>query len=129
MKTPAPIQSVSTSDAQRLRRIGELLCKAVILTEVNRAMPSVISTETNAEPAAFDPAAISDDQRIVAYLGLTGQGSPLAIRSALGLTRSAVYRSLLRLNRERQVVALGETRTLIYRLNQAEPPVGQIELN
>ena len=129
MKTPAPIQSVSTSDAQRLRRIGELLCKAVILAEVNRAMASVISTETNAEPAAFDPAAISDDQRIVAYLGLTGQGSPLAIRSALGLTRSAVYRSLLRLNRERQVVALGETRTLIYRLNQAEPPVGQMELN
>ena len=129
MKTPAPIQSVSTSDAQRLRRIGELLCKAVILAEVNRAMASVISTETNAEPAAFDPAAISDDQRIVAYLGLTGQGAPLAIRSALGLTRSAVYRSLLRLNRERQVVALGETRTLIYRLNQAEPPVGQMELN
>ena len=84
---------------------------------------------SNAEPAAFASAEISDDQRIVAYLGLTGQGAPLAIRSALGLTRSAVYRSLLRLNRARQVVASGQTRMLVYRLNRDEPSAEKIGLN
>ena len=71
----------------------------------------------------------SEETRILDYLGLTGQGSPVSIRTALGLSRSATYRALHRLTVAGHVVPNGQTRMLAYRLNKAEPSPQNIGRN
>ncbi len=120
--------SGTLTDAQRVRRIAELLCKAIVTSEA-----AAVLIETNArEDAPVVEGATTgqpDENRVLGYLGLAGEASPLSIRLALGLSRSKVYRILQRLNGDGQIVASGQTRSISYRLSRAEPPLDKIALN
>ncbi len=72
---------------------------------------------------------ISGEDQILEFLKISGGASPAVIRNSLGLSRSRVYRSLQRLSQERQVHAHGQTRDLVYQLNQTEPPPDMIGMN
>jgi uncharacterized membrane protein len=130
---PAPLQPDSLSDAQRLRRIAELLCKAIVLTEASRAVQPLPrpadSGESVVPPSFLDAAAPSEDDRISSYLAFVGGASPAVIRSTLGMSRTGTYRALHRLTAAGSIVASGQTRGLVYRLNQGEPPADKIGLN
>jgi DNA-binding transcriptional ArsR family regulator len=123
---------IASNDAGRRRRIAELLCKAMLLTEASDAV-------TAAEGAAGfnrlekDSTAITtrdeESDQILQFLSVVREASPAMIRESLGVSRSAVYRTLRRLSREQLVISEGQTRMLVYRLNQAEPPPEILERN
>ena len=120
------------TDQERRRRVAELLCKAIFLAEAKRAVRPVRVAggggdlvHSSTMPNYTD----SEETRILDYLELAGQGSPVSIRTALGLSRSATYRALLRLTVAGHVVPSGQTRRLAYPLNKAEPSPQNIGLN
>ena len=128
-----PLGLRSPADAQRLRRIGELLCKAVVLAEADRALQ--VSPE-KVEPRDTTPSltlphsrVAADDNRIVEYLGFVGTAAPAGIRGTLGLSRSGLHRALRRLAAAGCVVSTGNTRRVVYRLNRDEPSPDRILLN
>lgn len=123
---------ITSNDVSRRRRIAELLCKAMLLVEASDA----VATAEGA--AGFDPleresTAITtrdeESDQILQFLSVVREASPAMIRESLGVSRSAVYRALRRLSREQRVVSEGQTRMLVYRLNQAEPPPEMLERN
>jgi DNA-binding transcriptional ArsR family regulator len=124
--------SVGMTEASRRRRIAELLCKAILLAEANDAVAAVeraagVDVPTDPDEATNERNEESD--RVLQFLGVVREASPATIRESLGISRSTVYRALQRLSREQQVIAEGQTRMIVYRLNQAEPPPEKIELN
>jgi biotin operon repressor len=124
-------QHAAVTDAGRLRRIAELLCKAIVLTEASQAVQAG-SCRTNsdvpvASPSLRDPS--SGDDRILNYLAFVGTASPAVIRSSLGLSRTSTHRALRRLSSAGNVVASGQTRGVVYRLSEGEPPPEKIGLN
>jgi hypothetical protein len=128
-----PLKLRSTADTQRLRRIGELLCKAVMLAEADRALQvppeKVELRDTTPLVALPDPRVAADDNRIVDYLGLVGTAAPAGIRGTLGLSRSGLHRAMRRLAAAGCVVSTGNTRGVVYRLNRDEPSPERIGLN
>ena len=127
-----PQTTVVLTDDERRRRVAELLCKAIVLADAKRIVALVCITE---EPPALSHFSVmpddsrSEETRIRDYLEFTGKGSPVSIRQALGLSRSATYRALHRLTVAGHVVPVGQTRMLAYQLNKAEPPPPDIALN
>lgn len=122
--SPSPFSSLPPSE--RIDRIAALLCKAVMLAEAKRmVLPAGIVTPAPQERAER----IDTDHRILNYLRLSGEATPLVIRGALGLTRSTAYRSFLRLQQAGHILGTGRASALIYRLNQQEPPPDRIGLN
>ncbi len=122
---------VLTNDERR-RRVAELLCKAISLSESKRVAekPPPSGDFGVSTPITTTPGDIgSDEHRILDYLELAGRGSPAAIREALGLSRSATYRALHRLTVVGHIRPDGKTRGLAYQLNGAEPPPHKIALN
>ena len=130
MTSLEPLTPSAGTNAARLKRIAELLCKAVILVEADRALQVPDAADLPPESRdTYGDAVAKENQRVLNYLRLAGQASPLSIRSTLGLTRSAAYRALQRLTRNGLVVVDGQTRTVSYRLNQGEPAVEKIRWN
>ena len=122
-------QTQQTTDVltnlERRRRVAELLCKAIFLAEAKRAVEPMPSAEHEHEPPQNSTAlddADAEEVRILDYLEVAGRGSPVSIRDALGLSRSATYRALHKLTVAGHVVSSGQTRMLVYQLNMAEPP-------
>lgn len=111
---------------ERMRRIADLLAKAILLSESKRALRVEDARENNA--STFNPFD-SDAERVLQYLQVAGHGSPAAIRCALGLSKATAYRTLLRLSDDGYVVAKGQTRTLAYYLAEREPPAEKLALN
>lgn len=111
------------TENQRLRRICELLSKAVVLDAASRIVsPAVAATE--AAPRAASPEQLvaeagSDITRIESYLALIGEASPAMIRETLGLPRMRIYRAAQRLLAAGSIVISGQTRTVTYRLSHA----------
>jgi hypothetical protein len=129
---PTQEATVVLTNAERRRRVAELLCKAISLAESKRVVESppssnelVVSASAPTTPNDVG----SEELRILDYLELAGRGSPAAIREALGLSRSATYRALHRLTIAGRVRPSGQTRMLAYQLNQSEPPPHKISLN
>lgn len=121
---------VAITEGERLRRIAELLCKAILLSDSRGVVHGRPQGEQTAETNELLVGPDNDEtNRVFGYLQLTEAASPLSIRSALGLSRSAAYRALQRLSHQGQIVASGHTRSIIYRLNQAEPPPEAIRRN
>ena len=128
---PALLEPKQLSEPQRLRRIAELLCKAIVLTEASRAV------QPEARPIDSDGPVVlpsfrdesSGDDRILNYLAFVGTASPAVIRSSLGLSRTSTHRALRRLSSAGNIVASGQTRGVAYRLSQGEPPPEKIRLN
>ena len=128
---PALLEPKQLSEPQRLRRIAELLCKAIVLTEASRAVqPEARPIDSDGPvvlPSFRD--ASSGDDRILNYLAFVGTASPAVIRSSLGLSRTSTHRALRRLSSAGNIVASGQTRGVAYRLSQGEPPPEKIGLN
>jgi DNA-binding transcriptional ArsR family regulator len=129
------LESQSTdgmTESSRRRRIAELLCKAILLAEANDAVVAAERAAGIDVPTVPDEATNErneESDRVLQFLSVVREASPATIRESLGISRSTVYRALQRLSREQQVIAEGQTRMIVYRLNQAEPPPEKIELN
>ena len=121
------------SDVQRLHRIAELLCKAILLTEASRAVrpvaPQAEPVQTVARSDFAEDNLLSEEERVLNYLDFVDAASPATIRNALGFSRTGTYRILRQLTAAGCVAASGQTRELVYRLNRGEPPVEKISLN
>lgn len=130
MRPTEETATVLTNDERR-RRVAELLCKAISLSEAKRVVETPPSSgEVVVSTLVTTPGDVgSDEHRILDYLELAGRGSPAAIREALGLSRSATYRALHRLTVVGHIRPDGKTRGLAYQLNSAEPPPHKIALN
>ena len=129
---PTEEAAVVLTNDERRRRVAELLCKAISLSEAKRVVeaPPSCGEVLASAPATKTPEDVgSEELRILDYLELAGRGSPAAIREALGLSRSATYRALHRLTVVGHVRPSGKTRGLAYQLNDAEPPPHKISLN
>ena len=129
------LESQSTdgmTESSRRRRIAELLCKAILLAEANDAVVAAERAAGIDVPTVPDEATNErneESDRVLQFLSVVREASPATIRESLGISRSTVYRVLQRLSREQQVIAEGQTRMIVYRLNQAEPPPEKIEFN
>ncbi len=124
--------AVGLTNDERRRRVAELLCKAISLSEAKRVVeaPRSCGEVFASAPVTKTPDDVgSDEHRILDYLELAGRGSPAAIRDALGLSRSTTYRALHRLTVAGHIRPSGKTRGLAYQLNDAEPPPHKIALN
>jgi recombinational DNA repair ATPase RecF len=127
METPLTL-SVPTDGSQRRRRIAELLHKAI--SELESTQPSSPSDSSTPASSNVTPAAeLSDPERVVRFLRITGESSPATIRTTLGLSRSGAFRVLQSLAHAQRIVSHGQTRTLVYRLNEREPPPDRLALN
>jgi len=106
---------IPTTEPERIRLIGELLCKGILCSPSLRA---------NAALAMVNPAVDGGEpeQRIVDYLRRHQAASPSEMRTVLNLSRSRTYRVLQRLLLSRQVVANGgRTTAAAYRLADFDP--------
>jgi hypothetical protein len=120
------------TESSRRRRIAELLCKAILLAEANDAVAAAeraAGVDVPTEPDEATNERNEESDRVLQFLSVVREASPATIRESLGISRSTVYRALQRLSREQQVIAEGQTRMIVYRLNQAEPPPEKVELN
>ena len=99
-----------TSDEERLRLIGELLCKGILCSPSLRTHGSDnVGVPHNGR---HDP-----EQRIVDYLGRNETASPSEMQAVLQLSRSGTHRALQRLLITGQIVSNGgRTSTVAYRL-------------
>ena len=125
-------KSGDLSDAERRRRIAELLCRAILLAESKRAIalrPIVSDIDDGARATLPACEGDSDDERILNYLQIAGEGTPVTIRQSLGLSKSGAYRAFLRLLTSGHILTAGNTRALVYQLKAGEPTVEKIGLN
>jgi hypothetical protein len=114
----------------RRHRIAELLHKAMLQADAHDALDLATSTEAEPESVSSDiQSDLPDTERVVQFLRVTGAASPASIRSSLGLSRTGAFRVLQSLAHSRRVVTHGQTRTLVYRLNEREPSPDKLELN
>lgn len=111
---------------QRLGRIMELLGKAVLLAEASRMIQSGPALDAS---RANDARGTQIDHRILSYLSVSREATPVVIRAALGLSRTSAYRSFSRLENAGFIVGRGRARALVYRLSRSEPPPDKIALN
>lgn len=100
----------------RVSRICELLAKAMLLEEARRVTGgpngpsvSVIASQQSKES--------SYDSRLEAFIALKGEASPTEIRTTLGWPRTRVYHAVHRLQVAGRIVAVGQTRSLVYRIS------------
>lgn len=105
-------------EAERIRRIGELIGKAVLLYRRDlRTAGRVEALAATLEPRG--PTSLIDDQtekQIVEYLAKIGTASPHDLCIALGHTRTTVSRKLARLRNAGILIASGKTKAIRYSL-------------
>lgn len=120
------------TEADRRRRIAELLCKAIYSAEASDAVAGAeraAGVDSPEEELAATITQNKESNQVLRFLSVVREASPGMIRESLGVSRSTVYRALRRLSREQQVISAGQTRMLVYRFNQAEPPPEMLERN
>lgn len=106
-------------DADRMTRICELLSKAMLLEQArcvvtNRLPSEGVGGDRNAGDATHDR---SDDARLEAYVAMKGEATPAQIRATLEWSRKRTYLAVHHLQLAGRIVAVGQTRSLVYRLN------------
>ncbi len=109
-----PLYSHQLTEQDRLSRIGELLCRAILRAEFASPKPSA----RGEPPKEAGPAA---EQIIVNYLRFFGTAAPAELRLTLGLSKSTANRSLQRLLEHGRVAVAGRTRNAAYRLTDFDP--------
>ncbi len=127
-------ESANLTESERLQRVAEILCEAILRSTAGEAMQvgpseSVPGEDLSQEVSPGPDAKASDEQRVVHYLAMMRAASPLDIRSALGLSRSTAWRVLQRLAKEGRIVGTGQTRQLMYQLKLQEPPADKLWQN
>ncbi|MFZ5497048.1 MAG: hypothetical protein ACOZE5_17150 [Verrucomicrobiota bacterium] len=105
---------------ERLRRIGDLLAKAVMIFRQRERAAGRLSADGNpvVSPVRDITELVTDprEKEILRYLQRVGVGSPHDLRVALDTSESTVKRALVRLRSLGLVVASGHTRAVRYRL-------------
>lgn len=110
MSEPPPI-----TDDERVRRIGELICKGILVSPGLRS-------DREVRPAPDAPGAVDLGSRIVEYLRRHSTASPGEMRVVFNLSRSRTYRALQRLLETRVIVRNGGRTTAAgYRLADIDP--------
>lgn len=131
MEIDAP-SILGMTEAARRRRIAELLCKAIYLAEASDAVAGAgraTGVDIPEEEFAATITRDTESDQVLQFLSVVREASPAMICESLGVSRSTAYRALRRLSREQQVISEGQTRMLVYRLNQVEPPPEMLERN
>lgn len=112
-------QPNSMTEHERIQRIGELICKAILCS------PDLLAEIDPNAPTPVEPTAatrINPDQRIINYLRRATEASPGEMRTVLNLSRATTTRALQRLLSERRVIASGgRTSATSYRLADFDP--------
>lgn len=133
MRTSNPFSSGKLTESQRLHRIAEILCDAIIRSSVGSVIQAPPTGEVSEPPIAAMPelreAEAGDEGRILRYLALVGEASPVGIRGALGFSRSKTWRVLQRLAQDGRIIGTGQTRQLVYQINARAPTADKIGLN
>jgi hypothetical protein len=100
---------------ERVRRIGELICKGILCSPALRF--DATGTLVRTKAAAAEP-----EERIVDYLRRHHSASPSEMRAVLNLSRSRTYRALQWLLLSGQVVTNGgQISAAAYRLAAFDP--------
>ena len=125
MNHPSRIASTDAlPDDQRIRRICELLSKAMILDAAGRIVSAAVVAAEGAPNVTMPEQVVaetgSDVARIESYLALVGEASPAMIRETLGLPRMRIYRAAQRALAAGEITVSGQTRTVTYRLNSPQ---------
>jgi hypothetical protein len=102
------------TEQERLRRIGELICRAIM-----RSPELPVATAVRPVGAPYPRG--QPEEGIVNYLRCFGQASPTEMRLAMGLSKSMAARSLQRLLETKRVIVSGRTRAAFYRLTDFDP--------
>ena len=103
------------SSDERMRWIGELICKGILCSPGLRFDPTGAPDRTGA--AIAEP-----EERILAYLRRHKAASPSELRTVMNLSRSRAYRALQHLLLSGQIVANGgRTSATAYRLADFDP--------
>ncbi|KAB2911754.1 MAG: hypothetical protein F9K30_21515 [Dechloromonas sp.] len=133
MRENTRARNENVSDDERLRRIAELLCKAILPMQASEAVATPAAGQSKDEPvkhpAFVDPHEVGEDNRVLSYLRFVGHASPAQIRGTLGLSRTGTHRVLFRLSRSGKIAASGRTRNILYQLSQSAPCADKILLN
>ncbi len=116
---PSP-RSEDLTEAERLRRIGELIGRGIMRSRLLRDESNGRHAQ-NVVTGSVVEGAEEPRQRIVALLQRTKEASPAEIRVMLKLSRSGTDRALQRLRAEQRVVASGRTSSVVYRLKEFDP--------
>ena len=107
-------------EAERLRRIGELIATAVIRWERDQrlAAPAKRESEDRSKSAEVSVGLVDDriELAIVGHLTRVGAATPRDLCIALGLARMTITRKLARLRASGVLTAAGKTRAVCYRL-------------
>ena len=117
----------SLTDCDRLKRIGEILCAAIL----SHSPPLEVSADEfeSGESPVIDRWEMEPEKRVLDYLSRTGEASPAILRTVLHLPRTSAYRIMNRLVESGQIVSEGQTRSLIYRLVSLPPHNQNVEGN
>lgn len=133
MSSSHAFSSVKLSESERLHRVAEILCNAIVRSTIEAGIerPSLETVPDSPAVAEFKLRGreCEDEQRVVRYLTLVGEASPGGIRGALGFSRSKTSRVLQRLSLAGRVVGTGQTRQALYQLSLREPAASKIGLN
>lgn len=133
MIAPGRLSGGNLSEAERLRRIAELLCKAIARTAAIGVVAAPVPVDSG-EHSPPRPGFMTVDndaeaERVISYLRFVGSAAPAMIRGTLGLSRTGTHRVLIRLARAGKIIVSGKTRNIAYRLKELEPPADRIMLN
>ena len=104
------------SGDDRMRWIGELICKGILCSPGLRLEPTAGALDRTGA------AIVEPEERILAYLRRHRAASPAEVRTVLNLSRSRTYRALQHLIFSGQIVANGgRTSAAAYRLADFDP--------
>jgi hypothetical protein len=133
MIEPGRLSGGNLSEAERLRRIAELLCEAIARTAAREAVAAPVAADSGRHlpprPGFMTVDNDADAERVIRYLRFVGSAAPAMIRGTLGLSRTGTHRVLIRLARAGKIIVSGKTRNIAYRLKELEPPADRIMLN
>ena len=107
------------SAQQRMRRICELLSKAVVRDCASRITVANTRVTVSREVRSLGRDA-SDRDRVLNYIALVGEARTTVIRETLGLSRVQLHRAIQPLVASGRVVASGQSRATAYRLSERE---------
>lgn len=108
----------SLGEEERIRRIGELICRGIM------ASPSLHAGTDNslsimAPPAGVLRVPVTGEERVLHYLGSVPAASPKEIRVFLRISRATLYRVLNRLLLAGRIACSGRGKNVEYRLTDS----------
>lgn len=124
----------SMSETERLQRIGEILFEAIAgagFIEKSGDSQGEVKTELLTIPPMNWPMVHPDNNegKIISHLGRVGEASPAQLRTMLGMPKTSAYRVMNRLTESGLIVSGGQTRAVVYRLNELPPHHQNVEGN